>query len=224
MKNTNNTTTNNNNVKVPNKYKANDVLLFDTHGGDSKYNQYTGKKVQVIRPMRDDEFDRFDVGPMYKVKLVDDSTFMFDAFEDELSYVSETTRKCMIEFNRNHFALFPNQNGMNWWWNFEYFRFNMNGSITCKASEEALKCLETQSLAVALLWENSLDTQLVGEDGCINQFDMYTPLYFPNIGLACLVPYSTSEEWKEGKEVTLDCYEPTKEEVLEFIEWWNEHE
>lgn len=205
-------------------YKSGDILIFNTDNSDKYYTTFNNQKVKVNRPLTANECDVPDVGFMYRVSLVDSPYTTFIAFQYELSYVSETTKKCMIEFNRNHHALFPNQDGMNWWWNFEYLRFNMNGSITCKASEEALKCLETQSLAIALLWENSLDTQLVGEDGCMGNYDMYTPLYFPNIGLACLVPYSKAEEWKEGKEITLDCYEPTKEEVLEFIEWWTEHE
>lgn len=141
----------------------------------------------------------------------------------EKNIITEMTKNCIVNFNRNHSKLFPNHDTNNWYWNFEYFRFNTDGSITCKASEEALNVYETQNLAVAILWENELDAQLVGEDGCTGNFDMYTPIYFPNIGLAFLVLYSISDQFARGKEVTIYGYEPSKEEVCEFIEYWSTH-
>lgn len=138
--------------------------------------------------------------------------------------ISETTRKNIIEFNRHNGLLFPNSKEQcNWYGNFEYFRFNTNGSITCKVSQEALNVAETQSLAIAILWENCLDAQLVGEDGCMGNYEMYTPIYIPKIGLAFLIPYGVSDQFARGKEVTVQGYEPDENELLEFIDWWNNH-
>lgn len=137
--------------------------------------------------------------------------------------LNNTTLIQVTRFNEENSCTFPEDTRMNWWKNFEYFRFNYDGSITCKPSKEALDCLETQSLPISILWENSLNAQLVGEDGCINNFDMYTPIYFPIIGLAYLIPHSISEKWKGGEEVTFYGYEPNKEEKEEFIEWWLNH-
>lgn len=62
--------------------KASDCKVFDTHGGDSELNKYSGQKVEVIRPLTSDEADLDEVGMMYKVRLPDGT--IIDAFEDEL--------------------------------------------------------------------------------------------------------------------------------------------
>ena len=103
---------------------------------------------------------------------------------------------------------------------FSDFRFNKNNSFTCKRPE-VFSCEETESLAVALLWESGLDFEIAGEDGCLNNFDMYTPLYNFKTGLLYLIPYSVSDEWKNGKEVTIYGREVDEEElknISEFME------
>ena len=108
----------------------------------------------------------------------------------------------------------------NWYSNFSEFKFNEDGSFTCKRPDE-FSCLETENLAIALLWESSLDFNLSGEDGCLSNYDMYTPLYNSNNGFEYLVPYSTAEEWKKGKEVTIYGRKPDEEEldyILKFME------
>lgn len=50
---------------------------------DSELRKYNGTKVEVIRPLTEDEADLFDVGNMYNVRFEDGYTR--DAFEDELS-------------------------------------------------------------------------------------------------------------------------------------------
>lgn len=103
---------------------------------------------------------------------------------------------------------------------FSDFRFNKNNSFTCKRPK-TFSCEETESLAVALLWESGLDFEIAGEDECLNNFDMYSPLYNFKTGLLYLIPYSVSDEWKNGKEVTIYGREVDEEElknIYEFME------
>ena len=103
---------------------------------------------------------------------------------------------------------------------FSDFHFNKNNSFTCKRPK-TFSCEETESLAVALLWESGLDFEIAGEDGCLNNFDMYSPLYNFKTGLLYLIPYSVSDEWKNGKEVTIYGREVDEEElknIYEFME------
>ena len=112
----------------------------------------------------------------------------------------------------------------NWYSNFSEFHFNDDGSFTCKRPDE-FSCLETENLAIALLWESSLDFNVSGEDGCMGNFDMYTSLYNCNNGFQYLIPYSTAEEWKEGKEVTIYGHIPNEEELSDihrYMEWVEE--
>lgn len=112
----------------------------------------------------------------------------------------------------------------NWLVLFDKFDISEDGTIVCKASEQALMTLETQSLPVCLLWESAFDSMLIGEDGCMGNFDMYTPIYLERFETMYLVPHSTSYEFAEGKEVTLyPMTEVTKEEFDEFIEWSINH-
>lgn len=112
------------------------------------------------------------------------------------------------------------QEHFNWLRNFDVFEVTEEGVITCKASEEALNLLETQSLAVALLWEDALDAILIGEDGCLNNFDMYTPIFVARFNCEYLVPYSTAEKFKNGETVTLyPQKEFTEEELEEGLNW-----
>ena len=127
------------------------------------------------------------------------------------------------KFNKENGAKYPNSDEFNWWWNFEYFRFNEDGSFTCKASEEALNTAETQNLTIAMLWENDLNCQLAGEDGCAGNYDMYTPIYFPAIGFAYLILHSVSDQFARGKEVTIYGYEPDEEEFNSFVEFWKNY-
>ena len=45
--------------------------------------ELSGQRVQVMRPLRDDEIDRGEVGDMYRCRA--DDGRMFDAFADELA-------------------------------------------------------------------------------------------------------------------------------------------
>ena len=50
---------------------------------------------------------------------------------------------------------------------------------------------------------------------------MYSPLYNFKTGLLYLIPYSVSDEWKNGKEVTIYGREVDEEElknIYEFME------
>jgi len=44
--------------------------------------QYNGTVVKVLWPLPESEYDREDVGPMYRIRLFDGSEI--DAFDDEL--------------------------------------------------------------------------------------------------------------------------------------------
>ena len=112
-------------------------------------------------------------------------------------------------------------NTNNWYSNFSEFHFNEDGSFTCKRPE-TIECSELENFAIALLWESSLDFNVSGEDGCISNFDMYTPLYNCNNGMLYLVPYSTAEEWKNGEEVTVYGRIPDEEEMKEINEFMEE--
>lgn len=48
----------------------------------SDLSQYNGTVVEVLGPLPESEYDREDVGPMYRVRLWDGS--VIDAFDDEL--------------------------------------------------------------------------------------------------------------------------------------------
>lgn len=99
---------------------------------------------------------------------------------------------------------------------FDYFKYTKTGFI-CKASEQALSNLDTQNLMVSLIWENGLDFTLAGEDGCISNFDMYTPLYSYYTNLVYIIPHSVAENWKKGDIIEIcNGREPTQEE-LDFI-------
>ena len=110
----------------------------------------------------------------------------------------------------------------NWYSNFSEFHFNEDGSFTCKAPE-IFDCDELRSLAVTLLWESSLDFELSGEDGCLGNFDMYTPLYNENNGMEYLIPYSVSDDWKNGKEVTIYGKKLNEEEMKDIEDFMNKN-
>ena len=55
---------------------------FDTHGQDTELNHRSGERVEIIRPLTEDEADIFDVGPMFRIRFADGTEV--DAFEDEL--------------------------------------------------------------------------------------------------------------------------------------------
>ena len=100
----------------------------------------------------------------------------------------------------------------NFYVNFSEFHFNDDNSFTCKAPK-TFECSELESLAIALLWEPSLDFNLSGEDGCINNFDMYTPLYNLNNCYEYVIPYSVAERWENGEEVTIHGKQLSEEEL-----------
>lgn len=61
--------------------------VFNTHGGDTSWNDRSGQIVEVHRPLTEEEADLFDVGPMYRIRFQDGTET--DAFEDELEEVPE---------------------------------------------------------------------------------------------------------------------------------------
>ena len=108
----------------------------------------------------------------------------------------------------------------NWYDNFSAFEWQEDDSFICKASEEALKSPDTQNLMIALLWELSLDFAIAGEDGCMGNYDMYTPLYSYKTDKLYLVPHSETKKWKEGEIVRIygrEIDEEEREEIEEFM-------
>lgn len=59
--------------------------IFDTHGGDSTWNERSGEVVEILRELTEEEADIGDVGMMYRIRFSDGTET--DAFEDELSEV-----------------------------------------------------------------------------------------------------------------------------------------
>lgn len=103
---------------------------------------------------------------------------------------------------------------------FDYFKYTEDGFI-CKASKEALNCLETQNLAVSLIWESFLDFVLAGEDGCISNYDMYTPIYSYKTDKLYLIPYSVAENWKKGEIIEICNGRKITDEEMKNIENFN---
>lgn len=58
------------------------ILTFNSHGGDSQLNHRNGERIFVIDELDPSEYDREEVGPMYRVMFEDG--FEVDAFEDEI--------------------------------------------------------------------------------------------------------------------------------------------
>lgn len=108
----------------------------------------------------------------------------------------------------------------NWYNLFSAFEWQEDDSFICKASKEALESPDTQNLMIALLWESSFDFALAGEDGCMGNYDMYTPLYSYKTDKLYLVPHSEAEKWKRGEVIQIFGREMDEEErkyVEEFM-------
>ena len=109
----------------------------------------------------------------------------------------------------------------NWYSLFSVFEWQEDDSFICKASEEALQGLETRNLAASLVWESFLDFSIAGEDGCLSNFDMYSPLYSFKTDKLYLVPYSEADKWEEGEIVRIYGREIDEEErkyIEEFMD------
>ncbi len=72
-------------AEYPFSFKVGDVCVFNTHGGDSTWNERSGETCMVLRSLTPDEADMFDVGPMYRIVFSDGQ--LADAFEDELTRI-----------------------------------------------------------------------------------------------------------------------------------------
>lgn len=64
-------------------FKTGDVVIYDSHGADSKLNDRSGTKAVILRPLNEDEYDRGEVGNMYKASFTEDG-YTTDVFEDEI--------------------------------------------------------------------------------------------------------------------------------------------
>lgn len=62
---------------------------FDTHNGDSQWNERTGQRVEILRELTEAEADISDVGPMFHIRFEDGVET--DAFEDELTELMPAT-------------------------------------------------------------------------------------------------------------------------------------
>lgn len=71
-----------NGMSINNNFKTRETIIFNTHGGDTILNEYSGLKGVIVRPLTETEVDIDDVGMMYKVCL--ENNLEIDAFEDEL--------------------------------------------------------------------------------------------------------------------------------------------
>ena len=65
-------------------FKTGDIVEYDSHGADTQLNERTGTIAVVLRSLEGFEYDRDEVGNMYKVSFVRDG-FSIDVFEDEIS-------------------------------------------------------------------------------------------------------------------------------------------
>lgn len=126
---------------------------------------------------------------------------------------------CFEEFLDVEYKTITEENTVanNWYTNFGSFKFNDEDgtSFTCTRPKE-FTCEELESLPIALLWESGLDFELAGEDGCLGNWDMYTPLYNTHNGLLYLIPHSDSQNWRQGEEVTINGRTVDEEELHEI--------
>lgn len=114
-------------------------------------------------------------------------------------------------FNRTN-----NSMGNNWLINFSSFSVNEDdGSIICKVSEDFLESRE-EGLVIALYLENSLNMETFCDDQYMSNFDMTSFLYDSYFDLIYIIPYSVSDEFMQGKEVTIYGHTPSEEELLEI--------
>lgn len=120
------------------------------------------------------------------------------------------TKKFIEQFNKQNHT-HPNDGKNNFLINFDFFKFNEEGSIICKVSQEFLETSE-DGLAIALFWENCLDMQIVCDDQCISNFDMASFLYCPHTDLIYCIPYSVSDNFMKRKEVVIYGREPDEED------------
>lgn len=68
--------------EVRDEIEAGETYVFDTHGGDSTWNERSGQRCVAVRPLTRQECDIDDVGPMWRVRFEDG--IETDAFQDEL--------------------------------------------------------------------------------------------------------------------------------------------
>ena len=109
----------------------------------------------------------------------------------------------------------------NWFTEFDYFRFNENGSFTCKASADYMFENEhgDHSLILTLYNTIGMNFLLAGENAYAIT-DMYTPFYNYDTEMIYLVFFTDSDRFMKGEEVTIYGYTPTAEE-LEEVEKFN---
>ena len=72
-------------VFLDTKFHEGEVVRFNTHGADSEWNDRSGSRCVVVRPLTEDEADIADVGPMYAVKFPDG--IEIGVFEDEIAHI-----------------------------------------------------------------------------------------------------------------------------------------
>ena len=109
--------------------------------------------------------------------------------------------------------------GNNFYSLFSCFKWHPDNSFTCKISDEASKSDETKNLFISLLWENDFDFVLAGEDGCLSNYDMYTPIFNSKNGYIYLIPHSVAEKWKEGEIITVYGEKATEEQIKEIFDY-----
>lgn len=71
--------------EVRDEIEAGESYIFDTHGGDSTWNERSGQRCVAVRELTPQECDIDDVGPMWRVRFEDGVET--DAFLDELKEV-----------------------------------------------------------------------------------------------------------------------------------------
>lgn len=68
------------------------------------------------------------------------------------------------------------------------------------------------NMMVVLLYEDSLDLTLCGEDGCAGNYDMYSPMYSYRSDLLYLPLYSQAENWLKGEIICIHGRKPDEDE------------
>ncbi|MCM1234486.1 MAG: hypothetical protein NC489_30670 [Ruminococcus flavefaciens] len=91
-----------------------------------------------------------------------------------------------------------------------------NGNFTITREPGEKMCLEEENLAIAILW-NIPDMELLGEQGCAGNFDMYQFFYNSYTGKKYMILYGRDgDAFLRGETILLEAQELDDEDREEL--------
>lgn len=94
-----------------------------------------------------------------------------------------------------------------------------NGDYLAQAEPEDLAPEQRETLLVLLIWAME-DCSLLGEEYCLNNYDMAVDLYDYYTGKVICLPYSQVDKLAEGKPITFYARDP-EYNVGDWVEIWD---